>query len=195
MVIPIITLQYLNNTNELLVLPVSNPYDYPDILIIIIRTAGYRFPDADRMQTKKPCMISIHAGPYMAGTVYFIYFRCAYLDVLISVSAWLAVFEPGHHLVCEAPVVWLQDDIFGLGPECAAELFVIHLDLVVTIEVTIESCEDVGGAAPGLGFVVADVLDLEADFFGDFALDGLFEGLANLSEACDQCIVGRIVVA
>lgn len=116
------------------------------ILIIIRMTAAYRFPDAD----KKPCMISIHAGPYMAGTVYFIYFRCTYLDVLISVSAWLAVFEPGHHLVCEAPVVWLQDDIFWLGPECAAELFVIHLDLVVTIEVTIESCEDVGGAAPGL---------------------------------------------
>ena len=162
------------------------------ILIIIRMTAAYRFSDADRMQTKKPCMISIHAGPYMAGTVHFIYFS---LDVLISVSAWLAVFEPGHHFVCEAPVVWLQDDIFWLGPECAAELFVIHLDLVVTIEVTIESCEDVGGAAPGLGFVVADVLDLEADFFGDFALDGLFEGLANLSEACDQCIVGRIVVA
>lgn len=118
-------------------------------------------------------------------------FRCAH----ICISAWLAVFEPGHHLVCEAPVVWLQDDIFWLGPECAAELFVIHLDLVVTIEVTIKSGEDVGGAAPGLRFVVADVLDLEADFFGDFALDGLFEGLANLSEACDQCIVGRIVVA
>ena len=71
----------------------------------------------------------------------------------------------------------------------------VHLDLVVTIEVTIESGEDVGGAAPGLGFVVADVLDLEADFFGDFTLDGLFEGLADFGEARDQCIVGRIVVA
>ena len=117
------------------------------------------------------------------------------LDVLISVSAWLAVFEPGHHLVCEAPVVWLQDDVFWLGPECATELFMVHLDLVVTIEVTIESGEDVGGAAPGLGFVVADVLDLEADFFGDFALDGLFEGLANLGEARNQCVVRRIVMA
>lgn len=42
--------------------------------MIIMMAATYRLSDADRMQTKKPCMISIHAGPYMAGTVYFIYF-------------------------------------------------------------------------------------------------------------------------
>lgn len=54
------------------------------ILIIIRMTAAYRFSDADRMQTKKPCMISIHAGPYMAGTVHFIYFRCAYICISMA---------------------------------------------------------------------------------------------------------------
>lgn len=65
-----------------MVLLTSHPDDYPDNYQDDCSLSVSRCrQNAD----KKPCMISIHAGPYMAGTVYFIYFRCAYLDVLISV--------------------------------------------------------------------------------------------------------------
>lgn len=114
---------------------------------------------------------------------------------IVLLSARFSCFEAGHHLVCEAPVIWLQDDVFWLCPEGAAELFAVHLDGVVAVEVAVESGEDVGGAAPRLGFVVADVLDLEADFFGDFTLDRLFEGLADLGESCYERVDGRVAVA
>ena len=54
-----------------MVLLTSYPDDYPDNYQDDCSLSVFRCrQNAD----KKPCMISIHAGPYTAGTVYFIYF-------------------------------------------------------------------------------------------------------------------------
>ena len=62
----------------------------------------------------------------------------------------------------------------------------VNGECIITVYITEKSEEQCTGERPWLTLVVAQVSDLQTDFFHDFPMDGFFNGFADLCESGDQ---------
>ena len=69
------------------------------------------------------------------------------------------MFEDRHHLVGEAELVGLELDIGPVAPLGDLEFRLIHLYRIVAVDIAEEAYEKVADDTPGLGLVIADILD------------------------------------
>ena len=78
-----------------------------------------------------------------------------------------SVLKQLHHLIGEAVGHGLENNIFRGDPLRVLKLRFIHTDGGITVHVAVEACQDVDGDAPGLGLLVADVLNFKAVLLHD----------------------------
>ena len=107
-------------------------------------------------------------------------------------SAGESFFESGHHLIGEAVVSGLKDDLIPGVPAGFFELILVHMDGRIAVNIAVETCQEVIDDSPWLRLIIADVLDADAGFFHNFALNSLLEGLADLGKSGDEGVEGNI---
>ena len=86
----------------------------------------------------------------------------------------------------------LQDDLVPGMPGGFLEFTAVHMDGGIPVHVTEKAGQQIIHNTPGLGFVIADVLDPDARLFHDLTPDCVFKSLADLSKTGDQRIMGKV---
>lgn len=101
-----------------------------------------------------------------------------------------------HHFLGKADIIALVRDILAVEPRGHGEFVVVYSEGVIAVQVTVEAEQESAGKRPWLALVVAEIFDLYADLFHNFAVNGLLDGLANLGKTCDHgitCVVSSLI--
>ena len=101
-----------------------------------------------------------------------------------------------HHFLGKADIIALIRDVFPIEPRGHGEFVVVYSEGVIAVQITVEAKQKGSGKRPWLAFVVAEIFDLYADLFHNFAVNGLLDGLANLGKTCDHgitCVVSSLI--
>ena len=97
-----------------------------------------------------------------------------------------------YHFLGKADIVALIRNIFPVKPGGHGKFVVVYSESIVTVQIAVEAEQKSSGEGPWLALVLAEIFDFYADFFHNFTVNGLLDGLTNLCKACDHGVAGVV---
>ena len=74
-------------------------------------------------------------------------------------------------------------NVFPLDPDSLFEFISVQFNLCTAVDIAVESSQKIIHYPPRLGFVIADILNLQPYFFHDFPGNSLLQSLSDLVES------------